>query len=139
MCLGRTLGEPDDQYERRRNDDPDGRLLPGLRYVRDRHMHQVVVSMTDDSTPFFGGAFDSITFSAGVVWRPASEMAGPSAKHARGDDAKLRLQIYEEELQNRPALVGLAATLRFITAKVTARDVILPDWHWPVPADPGDS
>ncbi len=126
-ALDELLAENDLGYASRRDSDPDGRVIVGLRYVRDRHMHQVVVSMRGDGVSFFA-AFPP-RLSAGVVWRPANEMAQPVGKHAT--TANVRRAAYDQHLQMRPAWVSLAAALRFLTSEVTSLQVALPAWIWP--------
>ncbi len=128
-ALDEVLRETDPGYAQRRDADSDGRVLPGLRYVRDRHMHQVVVSMRGDGVAFFG-AFPP-SFSAGVVWRPASEIAAPTGRHATAPSVQQRRTVYEQNLQIQPAWIGLRAALSFLTAEAQSRQVALPPWQEP--------
>lgn len=67
-------------YSARRAASPDGRTVNGLKWVRDRHTHQLPLSVAKDETPFFPGPpFHLVPDS--FVWAPRHALqAGPPSK-----------------------------------------------------------
>jgi hypothetical protein len=64
-------------YRARRAADERGRLLLGLRYVRDRHAHQIVVSANPGFEMQFGGEAPP-TIAPDVLWHKANEIQDAS-------------------------------------------------------------
>lgn len=72
------------QYKAARSASSDGQYVEAFLWARDRHTHQLPFSMTHDDTPFFGGGGGVIHISAGLTWRPSSELHEPEdSRHAR--------------------------------------------------------
>jgi hypothetical protein len=121
-------GQPD--FENRRDQDADGRILEGLRYVRDRHMHQVVVSAVRDSADFFSSFPGEL--SAGIVWRSVNDIPEPADQwHRNKPRYGAERTAYEDHLQNRPTWHGLRSALRWLTAETKLRQVALPVFNEP--------
>lgn len=118
-----------DAYKAHRDADEEGRVVPGLRHVRDRHMHQVIVSTVLDRAKFFGRFPPQL--SSGTVWRPVEELGEPSAKIQKRPDYWPQREAYRLHLQNRPPWVSLRAALRWITREVEGRGVELPPYEEP--------
>lgn len=128
------MRETDDTYVSRRDVDSDGRLLQGLRYVRDRHMHQVVVSampvwrITVTVGPSGRGEGEP---EPGISWRPVDDIAEPPGNLSQQRRYQRHRSVYEDALQTRRTYLALAAGLRWLTSEVLAREVELPVWQWP--------
>lgn len=70
--------EPDG-YNHRRDCDERGRMVGGLRWLRDRHTHQIPISVSRDQTALFPGP--PFHISAGYIWRQGDELPAPDAGH----------------------------------------------------------
>lgn len=72
-------------YKRAREQDPYGQVVLGIVWARDRHAHQLPVSINVDSTPFFGSGRGIIALSSGIRWRQAHELppADPGMERGR--------------------------------------------------------
>jgi hypothetical protein len=68
-------------YESARNRDPYGAVIQGVRWARNRHAHQLPVTVDEDQTPFFGGGKGIFSLSVGMRWRKVSELPPPNPKH----------------------------------------------------------
>lgn len=112
-----------DDYEKRRDQDPKGRVLPGLRFVRDRHMHQVVVSTDVDRRSFFDPPPGAIFYiSAGIIWRAAAELPVPD----KGYDHADRRQAYVDHMEGKTVWGSLQQALDWLTPEIMNRGVALP-------------
>lgn len=120
-------GEP--AFQQRRDADADGVVLEGLRFVRDRHMHQLVLSAVRDSADFFGTFPPQL--SAGIVWRSVVEIPEPADASRRTKKYSVRRTAYEDHLQNRPTWLALRSALRWLTAETNLRQVALPGFNEP--------
>jgi hypothetical protein len=87
----RTRG-PASEYEQARDADDRGRCIPGLRWVRDRHSHQLPITSELDDTPFFtpAGGAGVLHISAGFIWRPAEDLPDPEDRHPKRREAYSR-------------------------------------------------
>jgi hypothetical protein len=121
-------GEP--AFQQRRDADADGVVLEGLRFVRDRHIHQLVVSAVRDSADFFSTFPPQL--SAGIVWRSVDEIPEPSdALRKKKYHYVARRTAYEDHLQNQPTWLALRSALRWLTAETNLRQVALPVFNEP--------
>ena len=120
--------DPSGQYRPQRDADERGRVVLGVRYVRDRHMHQVVVSAKHDGVDFFASFPPQL--SAGVVWRPAVDMPG-SDKPNSAENVRRRL-AYERYLQHQATWHALNASGLWLTDAVRARGITVPVWDVPL-------
>jgi len=116
-------GEP--AFRKRRDGDADGVVLEGLRFARDRHMHQLVVSAVPDRADFFSSFPPKL--SAGIVWRSVDEIPEPTDEWRKTKPAYIAERTaYEDHLQNRPTWLALRSALRWLTAEIKLRQVDLP-------------
>jgi hypothetical protein len=134
-ALDEVFRETDQGYEGRRDADLDGRFLDGLRYVRDRHMHQLVVSSTPiwRVTAIMGlPAEQQPPNEPGIAWRPVVDIAEPDHNRTSKPYYVRRRTAYEDLLQLRRVHIALSASLRWLSGEAEARQVGLPTWQLPV-------
>jgi hypothetical protein len=82
--LGGKSAPATHRYVTTRNASPDGQYVQAFLWARDRHTHQLPFSMTHDDTAFFGSGDNVLSISAGLTWRPSSELHEPEGhRHAR--------------------------------------------------------
>jgi hypothetical protein len=127
----KTGEESSTAYMKRRDSDRRGKVLLGLRFIRNRHMHQVVVSNQVVSTQFFDlpsrkeqiarAAAEVGMFSPGIVWQAADRIADPDDGFTSG------LAEYEALLKGNTTLFALADAVDWLTREVVARGVQIPD------------
>ncbi len=127
--LRQTASTDAQRYRTDRDCNPDGRVIGGIRFVRDRHMHQVVVSAVPDSGDFF--ATFPPELSLGIVWRNVDELPDPDGRATTNKHRKPERNAYSEHMQGKPTWVTLAAALRWLTAEVENRGVVPDPWTWP--------
>lgn len=132
-ALDERLGKTSDQkaYEARRKADDDGCVLPGLRHVRDRHMHQVVLSAHVDKRPWFGRFPPRL--SAGIIWRSVDEIGdAPRSQQMKDQEGyDERRLAYERHIQGMKTWVTLRRALLWLTGEVEGRGVNLSPYEWP--------
>jgi len=92
-------------YREARDQDRYGIVVPGVRWARNRHAHQLPVTLDEDQTPFFGGGKGIISLSVGMRWRKVSELPPPDPKYrdSTGEAA------YQARLEGRNSGKTLAA------------------------------
>ena len=113
-----------------RNAHEYGRLIPGLRHVRDRHMHQVVLSVRPAFT-LYGGPSRSALL-AEMIWRPADEIKDASKRWiTKHPEYVAQRESYRNCLQGQPTNITLGQALHWLTGAVEARGLELPEWRWP--------
>lgn len=74
--LGREAAR---HYKMGRDKDQDGRFIRGFLWARDRHTHQLPVSMDRDDTWLFGSKRGVMHISAGFRWLPSEQLYEPEA------------------------------------------------------------
>ena len=128
------LDQSDRTYAARRAADDDGRVLPALRFVRDRQRHQLAVTSTlvfmvqlSDLNPK-----PAITRTR-IYWRPLEGMTEPVNGHETIHRYVTLRAAYEEQLEGREPPLAMAAALRFLSQEVDARGIEIPDaTPWPI-------
>lgn len=117
-------------YETRRNRDLDGRVLLGLRHVRDRAMHQVIIGTAEDTRSFFKPRRGVLHIASSYpVWAPTHTLPKPEKRyyHPR------REASYEEYVGYRGAWKPLFQALRFLTheleGKIPLGPIEQPEWY----------
>jgi hypothetical protein len=90
-AIDEQLGGKGSQYAAARDADDAGRYIAGLRWVRNRHTHQLPITTEEDTTPFFAsrGADYLLFVSPGFIWRPSVDIRG-------NPDRDDRREIYDE-------------------------------------------
>jgi hypothetical protein len=68
-------------YGTARDQDRYGVVILGVRWARNRHAHQLPITLDVDQTPFFGGGKGIISLSVGMRWRKVSELPAPDPRH----------------------------------------------------------
>jgi hypothetical protein len=128
-ALDDLLRSTDSTYKHRRDQDEYGRLIiPALQFVRDRHMHQVVVSSnlvftlgfsSDESVP------PALT-AAKIYWRPVDEIREPTDGRQDTPVYQARRAAYVEHLERREPPLALGYVNNFLYDEVTARGIQVP-------------
>lgn len=68
-------------YTVARNADESGSIIPGVRWARDRHLHQLPITIDEDPTKFFDGSKGIVSLSAGIRWRKMNELPPVPSNH----------------------------------------------------------
>jgi hypothetical protein len=82
-------------YKRARDQDECGVVVNAVRWARDRHAHQLPVTLNEDPTPFLGGNFFPLKLSLGVRWREFSELP-PAEERYRNPAGELAYRKHLE-------------------------------------------
>jgi hypothetical protein len=133
-ALDQRLDDTDATYAARRDADDDGRVLPALRFVRDRQRHQLAVT---SSLVFLVQWSDvnpkpAITRTR-IYWRPLEVPTEPINGHAAISRYVTLRAAYEDQLEGREPPLAMAAALRFLSQEVDARGIEVPDaMPWPL-------
>ena len=129
-ALDEQLRKEDGGYTVRRDKDEYGRIVPGLRYARDRAMHQVVISTDQDRRSFYkprSGLFHIATSCP--VWAPTGTL--PESEQS-GDKRNLK-ESYEKYVAEQGAWKPLFKSLDFLTneleGKVPLVSIEQPEWY----------
>lgn len=134
-ALDELLREADPTYLSRRGADRDGQFLEGLRYVRDRHMHQLVVSNTQIWRVTAGFGLDGRRYDSpnqpGIAWKPVDDISEPADNRINKRSYQSRRSAYENLLQLRRVHLALVSALSWLTTEVMAHRVVLPAWQLP--------
>jgi hypothetical protein len=131
-ALDELLWSTDTTYKNRRDRNEYGRLIPALQFVRDRHMHQVVVSSnlvftigfsSDDSVP-------PALSAAKIYWRPVEEIREPTdgLQNRRQNTPvyQARRAAYVQHLERREPPWALGHVNNFLFDEVTALGIKVP-------------
>lgn len=114
-ALDEQLRAEDRGYQARRHDDIEGRVLPGLRYVRDRAMHQVIIGTAQDTRSFFKPRRGVLHIASSYpVWAPIAALPRRDGGHRHPD----RETAYEEFVAERGAWKPLFEALAFLTREL---------------------
>lgn len=128
-ALDEQLREEQSDYKSRRDHDPEGRVLPGLRHIRDRAMHQVVVSTAQDTRSFYKPRSGVVHIaSSPPVWTPSATLPKANSRHRHPE----RETAYEQYVAERGAWKPLFEALRFLTRELEGKVPLVridqPDW-----------
>jgi hypothetical protein len=133
-ALDQQLDNTDGTYGARRDTDDDGRVLPALRFVRDRQRHQMAVT----SSLVFLVQWSEVNPKPAITrtriyWRPLEGLPEPINGH-EGISRYVTLRAaYEDQLEGREPPLAMAAALRFLSQEVDARGIEVPDtMPWPL-------
>lgn len=129
-ALDEQLQNEEPGYESRRDHDPEGRVLRGLRHARDRAMHQVIICTAEDNRSFFKPRRGIVHIaSSAPVWAPTGTLPKGDKRHHRPS----REAAYEEHVAERGAWKPLFEALRFLTkeleGKVSLASIDQPEWY----------
>jgi hypothetical protein len=133
-ALDERLDNTDATYAARRDADDDGRVLPALRFVRDRQRHRMAVT---SSLVFLVQWSDvnpkpAITRTR-IYWRPLEGLSEPINGHEAISRYVTLRAAYEDQLEGREPPLAMAAALRFLSQEVDARGIEVPDaMPWPL-------
>lgn len=110
-------------YAARRDHDEEGRVLPGLRHVRDRAMHQVVVGTSQDTRSLYNPRRGVLHIASSYpIWTPTATLPRP----AKGHHYPEREKSYEEYVAERGAWKPLFEALRFLTRELDGKIPLAP-------------
>jgi len=133
-ALDERFGNTDAAYAARRDADDDGRVLPALRFVRDRQRHRMAVT---SSLVFLVRWSDvnpkpAITRTR-IYWRPLEGLTEPINGHEAISRYVTLRASYEDLLEGREPPLAMEAALRFLSQEVDARGIEVPDaMPWPL-------
>ncbi|MGN7977456.1 hypothetical protein ACTJJ4_07765 [Microbacterium sp. 22195] len=114
-------------YDSAREGDPQGRVIPGLRWARHRHSHDLVITPDGDVRPFLSDEPGTMLFiSTPYRWRPISSM-NLSGKSATANLHEQRR--YRERMENQRVELALSDALGWLT-RASAQPVGV-DGSWP--------
>lgn len=124
--LGGT-DSPRTEYAVRRDGDEAGRVLPALRFVRDRHMHQAAMApgMKFLLTGYVGQPPHAMT-GASIYWRDLADIRQPTDWRNSQAAYRQRRDAYIELLEGHDPIAALTAALHFLSLEVAARGILLP-------------
>jgi hypothetical protein len=105
-------------YTVRRDADKDGRVLLALRFARDRHIHQMVVSVAIVFTVGWSEAIPPTLTSARICWRDLADLREPNDKWRVAGDYPRRRAAYQSQLEGREAIEALVEVHRFLNREV---------------------
>lgn len=105
-ALGGNTSKAND-YKHARDADPNGLVVLGLRWLRNRHSHQLPLTAAFDDTPFFGSGRGIIALSKGFYWRPSDEIDPERIRMDRRD-------IYDAHVAGNNSGKSLALALRWL-------------------------
>lgn len=117
----------DDSYENRRDMDEFGRIVPGLRLVRDGLTHKRGLPMAKEVTSFFAPPGTDAVFyvaESGPVWPPASELEEPpEARRTRRYERQL--QTYKEHLVGMGVQTAVTRAFNWFEAEYKREGTII--------------
>jgi hypothetical protein len=127
-ALDELLENTDSTYRGRRDADEHGRLMPALRFVRDRHMHQVVVTSRLVFTLMgsHDGSVPPTITAAKIYWRPIEEIREPTDGRQDQDWYRARRAAYVEHLDGREPPMALGYAHNFLYSEIRARGIKVP-------------
>ncbi len=101
-------------YEVARRADSDGKYVDGLRWVRDRHTHQLPITSELDRTPFLGGKSGrDFYISPGFIWLPVDQV--PDDPKNRRPDLR---EVYAELIAGTKSSGALYCARRWLRSSV---------------------
>jgi hypothetical protein len=129
-ALDEQLQKEDPGHGSRRDQDQDGRVLIGLRHVRDRAMHQVIIGTAEDNRTFYKPRRGLLHIaSSAPVWAPTGTLPKADKRHHWPN----REAAYEEHVAERGAWMPLFEVLRFLTkeleGKISLASIDQPEWY----------
>lgn len=127
-ALDELLESTDDTYAERRDQHEHGRLIAALRFVRDRHMHQVVVSSNLAFTLMgsYDGSVPPTITQAKIYWRPVEEIREPTNGRQNTPVYQARRKAYVDHLERREPPLALGHVNNFLFDEVTAHGIEVP-------------
>jgi hypothetical protein len=135
-ALDERLCTTDPAYAARRDSDEHGQVLPALRFVRDRHTHQVAIT-TSPEFIFERSSDPNVSPDRLRVlnrWRPLDGITEPTGRRRTRGDYIARRTAYEEHLEGRKPALALRDALDFLNREVAARGIdieVHEPWDWP--------
>jgi hypothetical protein len=127
-ALDELLESTDKTYAERRDQHHNGRLILALRFVRDRHMHQVVVSsrLVFTLRGSYDGSVPPTITQAKIYWRPIEEIREPTDGRQDKDLYRCRRAAYVEYLAGREPPLVLGLVNNFLFDEIKRREIDVP-------------
>ena len=119
-------------YEKARDSDASGAGIRGLRWVRDRHSHQLLLSTDFDDRAFFDSSDGSLFYlSRGFYWRPAEQLEAQAASYRTtrflaGKKASQGRAAYDQHISGRTSSGPLHSAQTWLTAVVAGHRRLSP-------------
>ena len=104
--LGGNMKQAND-YKSARDADPNGLVVLGLRWLRNRHTHELPLTAAFDDTAFFGSGRGIIALSKGFYWRPSDDI-DPQRIHM------IRRHAYDVHVAGNSSGKTLVVALRWL-------------------------
>jgi hypothetical protein len=129
-ALDEQLEKGSPGYKSRRNQDTDGSVLLGLRHVRDRAMHQVVICTAQDVRSFFDPPPGGVVYIASSfpIWTPAEMLPQAEGRYRSKGREKAYAEQIAERAASKPIFQALGFLTRELTDKVTLVSTEQPGW-----------
>ncbi|MDR6417666.1 hypothetical protein [Pseudarthrobacter sulfonivorans] len=129
-ALDEQLQQESSGYRNRRDRDADGIVLLGLRHVRDRAMHQVVICTAQDARSFFNPAPGGLVHIASSypIWTPAEMLPRAEERHRNEEREKAYANHVSERKAWKPIFKALDFLTRELKDKVTLVSIEQPSW-----------
>jgi hypothetical protein len=102
-----TASTDAEMYRSDRNANPDGRVIGGIRFVRDRTRIRWWSRPCPTPADFFA-AFPP-RLSLGIVWRNVDELPEPDGRGRTNKHCEPERDAYRDHMQGKPTWVTLAA------------------------------
>lgn len=101
-------------YALARDSGPDGQVVPGLRWVRDRHSHRLPITTGKDDRGFFDPHPGGVLYiaSSQYVWKRVERVRTSDRHDARDPD---RRQAYAKYVSERDTLAVLQQAQRWLS------------------------
>jgi hypothetical protein len=133
-ALDERLCTTDPAYAARRDADERGQVLLALRFVRDRHTHQVAIT-TSLELLFERSSDPNVPdlLKVGNRWRPLDGITEPTGRRPTRDDYIARRADYKEHLEGRKPALAMRDALDFLNREVAARGIeieVHEPWDW---------
>lgn len=124
-ALDERLRKTDTKYAARRDADEQGQVLPALRFIRDRHTHQVAVTTAVELTLDRDASPDLLRL--GNRWLPLDSIRQPPEGHERDRYYPDRQAAYKKHLEGRKPAVAMGDAIDFLNREVAALGIKVPD------------
>jgi hypothetical protein len=134
-ALDERLCTTDPAYAPRRDADERGQVLLALRFVRDRHTHQVAITTSLEFSLERSSDPDAAPDLLRVMnrWRPLDGITEPTGRRVTRDDYIARRNAYRKHLEGRKPALAMRDALDFLNREVAARGIkieIHESWDW---------
>jgi hypothetical protein len=119
----------DKKYAARRDSDKQGQVLLPLRFVRDRHTHQLAVTTALEVSLERSSDPDASPDLLKVMnrWRPLDLITEPTDGHEKDPYYPARRAAYEKHLEGRKPALAMRDALEFLNREVAVMGIEVHD------------